>query len=173
MFIFRKKQAERGINVEGWMMSYADMATVLLAMFIVLSTLGKDQTGVSLQKGLESWRDSRHTFGLGGAFQTSSRVFQKEAMSPQYAHGEDGEPEPQGRGPDREDPTRSIDGEQERLQRFLHEMDRQFKVEKLPRVAGNATVDFFDKLAGSAPYLTRKQSEIVQQVLPLLERHTK
>ena len=166
----RKKKGDDGaINTEGWMMSYADMATVLLAMFIVLSTLGKDQTGISLQKGLESWRDSRHTFGLGGAFQTSSQVFQRDAVSPHYAHGEDGDPEPNADGPDREDGPRSIDGEQERLQRFLQEMDRQFQVEKLPRVTGSATVDFYDKLGSGPPYLSPKEAEVVHQMLPLLQ----
>lgn len=51
--MFRRKKALAAVNTEGWMMSYADMVTILLAMFIVLSTLGKDQTGASLQKGLE------------------------------------------------------------------------------------------------------------------------
>lgn len=168
MALFKKKNADGTVNTEGWMMSYADMATVLLSMFIVLSTLGKDQTGVSLQKGLESWRDSRHTFGLSGAFQTSSRVWQREAMAPQYAHQDDDPAD--GTGPDKPEAPRSIDGEHERLQRFLHEMDRQFKVEKLPRVVGSATVDFYDKLGDRPPYLTAKQAEVVYQALPLLER---
>jgi hypothetical protein len=169
MALFKKKGADGVINTEGWMMSYADMATVLLAMFIVLSTLGKDQTGVSLQRGLESWRDSRHSFGLSGAFQTSSRVFQNEALSPQYTLQED-EPATDGGGPDKDEGPRSIDGEHEGLQRFLQEMDRQFKVEKLPRVVGSATVDFYDKLGDAPPYLTAKQAEVVNQAMPLLDR---
>jgi len=169
MVLFKKKGAEGGINTEGWMMSYADMATVLLAMFIVLSTLGKDQTGVSLQKGLESWRDSRASFGLSGAFQTSSRVVQLDAMAPQYVLAEDNPPA-EGAGPDKHEGQRSTDAEQERLQRFLQEMDRQFKVEKLPRVVGSATVDFYDKLGDAPPYLTAKQAEVLNQALPLLDR---
>ena len=96
----KKKGAEGAINTEGWMMSYADMATVLLAMFIVLSTLGKDQTGVSLQRGLESWRDSRASFGLSGAFQTSSQVFQQDAVAPHYVLESDSPPDG-GEGPDK------------------------------------------------------------------------
>jgi hypothetical protein len=110
----KKKGGADAINTEGWMMSYADMATVLLAMFIVLSTLGQDQTGVNLQKGLESWRDSRHTFGLGGAFQTSSNVIQHEAVGPNYALQEDGDVGQNGAGPHPEETTSSIDGEHER-----------------------------------------------------------
>jgi hypothetical protein len=171
MALFRKKAADGAVNTEGWMMSYADMATVLLAMFIVLSTLSKDQTGVSLQKGLESWRDSRQTFGLGGIFSTSSQVVPKREMAPRFVSAEpEPDPDHRGSGPDAENGPRSIDPEHERLQRFLGEMDRQFKVQKLPRVAGSATVDFYDRLTASPPYLTAKQAEVVWQVLPLLGR---
>ena len=91
-------------------------------------------------------------------------------MSPHYAHGDDRDPEPDGHGPDDTDGPRSIDGEQERLQRFLHEMDRQFEVDKLPRVEGSATVDFYDKLGSSPPYLSPKETEVVHQMLPLLQQ---
>src|SRR5438046_8282128 len=79
-----RKKGLAAINTEGWMMSYADMATILLAMFIVLSTLGKDQTGASLQKGLESWRETRQSFGLGGIFSTSDRPGGLGSTGPHY-----------------------------------------------------------------------------------------
>jgi flagellar motor protein MotB len=168
--VAKHKKPDDAVNTEGWMMSYADMATVLLAMFIVLSTLGKDQTGVSLAKGMESWRDSRQTFGLAGMFQTSSHPDQKSELSPQYIHPEDGQPNAKGAGPDNADGPRSIDGEHEKLNRFLHEMDQQFQVEKLPRVVGSAAVDFFDPITEKPPYLARKPQEVIAQVLPLLSR---
>ncbi len=164
----RQKGADEAVNTDGWMMSYADMATVLLAMFIVLSTLGKDQTGVSLEKGLESWRESRANFGLGGLFATSSNVVKGDAPAPNY-HGAD-DAAGEGGGPDADKGPRGRDAEQERLNRFLAEMDRQFKVDKMPRVAGSATVDFFDPLGPAPPYLTARQAEVVGQVLPLLGR---
>ncbi len=67
----RRKSADSHINTEGWMMSYADMATILLAMFIVLSTLGKDQSGVNLYNGTGSFRKALDSFGLPGAFSSS------------------------------------------------------------------------------------------------------
>src|SRR5947209_7064065 len=80
----RKKAGDSPINTEGWMMSYADMATILLAMFIVLSTLGKDQTGVNLHNGTGSFRQALDAFGLPGLFSTSSRVIPLETASPRY-----------------------------------------------------------------------------------------
>src|SRR4051794_37209797 len=87
-----RKKALAAINTEGWMMSYADMATILLAMFIVLSTLGKDQTGASLQKGLESWRETHQNFGLPGIFNTSDRPGGLGSTGPHYnVEGEAGD----------------------------------------------------------------------------------
>src|SRR5689334_20682191 len=133
------------------MMSYADMATILLAMFIVLSTFGKDQTGVTLQKGLESWRESRQFFGLPGFLTGSSQSSQLNTPGPSYSLDRDESGE-QGDG------TSSLtDGETERFQRFMQELERHFDVRTLPRAAGRATVDLFDPLNAAAPLLTVKQ----------------
>src|SRR5581483_8996155 len=81
----RRKPADSHINTEGWMMSYADMATILLAMFIVLSTLGKDQTGVNLYNGTGSFRKALDSFGLPGFFSSSSMPIQLSYPSPHYS----------------------------------------------------------------------------------------
>jgi hypothetical protein len=158
--VARRKNADSKINTEGWMMSYADMATILLAMFIVLSTLGKDQTGASLQKGLESWRESRQFFGLDGMFKESGQVAQLGAPGPHYPFPPD----------DDNDGDPSQDGETARLERFLDQMSRQFDLDKLPKAAGQATVDFFDPLHSQAPLLTAKHIERLSPVLRLLHR---
>src|SRR2546428_132665 len=78
---------EDGINVNGWMMSYADMATTLLAMFIALSTLGKDQTGINLYNGTGSFTHSLDTFGLPGLFPNSAHVIQLDHPGPHHLGG--------------------------------------------------------------------------------------
>ena len=120
----RKKGQLDQVNTEGWMMSYADMATILLAMFIVLSVLGKDQTGVALHKGLESYRESRASFGLSGLFSSSPSKAQFDAPMTRFPNG----------APDDGAPGRSIDSEQEQMQHFLEEMNRRFSILKLPAV---------------------------------------
>src|SRR5207249_255869 len=80
----RKHAADGHVNTEGWMMSYADMATTLLAMFIVLSTMGKDQTGVSLYNGTGSFFHALDTLGLGGNFTASAKAIQFDAYGPKY-----------------------------------------------------------------------------------------
>jgi len=162
--VAKHKKAESKINTEGWMMSYADMATILLAMFIVLSTFGKDQTGATLQKGLESWRESRQFFGLPGFLTGSSQVSQHHSPGPSYSLDH----EASGENGDR--PSSLTDGETERFQNFLQELERHFEVRTLPRAAGRATVDLFDPLHAQAPLLSAKQFATCGQILPLLRR---
>jgi flagellar motor protein MotB len=159
----RKKGHESAINAEGWMMSYADMITLLLALFIMLSTLGKDQTGMRLQKGLESYREHVSWFGLSGLFGGADKGMQDDSPMPKYPYEAEGA---EGRG----DPRRVMDVEKEKLQHFLGEMSRQFKTEALPRIANQATLDVFEPLAAQAPYLTAKHVEALQPLLPVLRR---
>jgi hypothetical protein len=162
-----RKHALAAVNTEGWMMSYADMATILLAMFIVLSTLGKDQTGASLQKGLESYRESRQNFGLPGFFSTSNSPNPFGKSRPYYSLPGDGGA---GAGAGGQLNALNIDQEQERFQQFLGEMGRQFQVKRLPPIVGQATVDLFEPLNKTSPYWTARHHEFLAQVTPLLRR---
>jgi hypothetical protein len=167
----RRKQADSQINTEGWMMSYADMATILLAMFIVLSTLGKDQTGVNLYNGTGSFRKALDSFGLPGIFPTSARPIQMNYPSPHYSLESSGDQPGRGQssGTGEEGlPARTIDAEQEQMQRFLQEVGRRFPVEKVPRAQGQAVVDFYDRLNKSPPYLAPNQSAVIGQTVPIL-----
>jgi len=145
------------------MLSYADMVTLLLALFIMLSTLGKDQTGLNFQRGLESLRQHQNWFGLPGMLAGTDRKIHLDAPLPKYPF----EPTPDAeKGP----PRRVLDAERERLQYFLEEMQRQFNVEKLPRITSQATLDLFGPLNGSAPHLTAKHLEVIRPLLPVLHR---
>ncbi len=150
------------------MMSYADMATILLAMFIVLSTLGKDQTGISLANGTGSFVNSMNCFGLAGLFTTSAKPIPMNNPTPHYLfqsrddEGDDGRPA--------DDHRRVIDGEEEHLQRFLQELQRQFPVKRLPRQIGQVVIDLYEPLRKTAPYLGQRHTEVLDQVRPLLER---
>ncbi len=69
-------------------------------------------------------------------------------------------------------PSRTIDGEQEQMQRFLQEIGRRFPVEKVPRSEGQSVIDFYDRLNKSAPYLSPSQSEVIGQIVGVLRRGT-
>lgn len=167
LFRYFKKKGDRAkINTDGWMMSYADMATTLLAMFIVLSTLGKDQTGISLYNGTGSFVESMESFGLPGLFPNSSRMIPLETSSPHYPNGSPEDPPP----PDGQDPARQIDAEEEQLQQFLAELNRLFPIDRLPRATGQAVVDLYEPLNKKGPLLRPRHLEVLGQVVPALHR---
>jgi hypothetical protein len=60
---------------------------------------------------------------------------------------------------------RSIDGEEERLQRFLNQMRCRFRLSPTPPEEGRAAVDFYVALRDKAPML---RPEAQEQVAPLL-----
>lgn len=164
---FSKKVGGK-VNTQGWMISYADMATILLAMFIVLSTLGKDQTGVSFQNARDSLDDSRRSFGLSGMFSTSSTPIPLEGPTPHYAY--DRPTDQADKSPDGLPPRRVLDGDEEHLRRFVQEIQRQFPCERQPRPSGQVIVDLYEPLGREAPYLTAKHNDVLLQVVSLLER---
>src|SRR5437016_3554424 len=92
----KRKRPHSAVNGEGWLMSYADMTTILLSLFIVLTTLGQDQTGINFYKGVESFRESQHRFGLPGQFGSSGSIHDLEAPMARYSL--DGEGEREGGG---------------------------------------------------------------------------
>ncbi|GIW78415.1 MAG: hypothetical protein KatS3mg105_0222 [Gemmatales bacterium] len=164
----KREQINKG---DSWLVSFSDLITTLLCFFIILSVLVQDQSGLKLYEGLQSFRKV-HEFQFFGMLSGSKQVDQKSRPKPKHSMGTpDGEK--QGGTPDRADgepETRSIDGEEERLQKYLAEIDRLFSVKKLPAITGRATVDFYEKLhKGSAP-LTEHHREFISQVLPLLRR---
>jgi hypothetical protein len=163
---FKKKGDQARINTNSWMMSYADMATTLLASFVVLSTLGKDQTGISLYNGTGSFAESMQTFGLPGLTSNSSRIIPLETSSPHYrsASTEDQPP------PDGQDSARLIDIEEEQFQQFLAELNRLFPVTQLPRITGQAVVDLYEPFNKKGPLLRPKHLEMLAQVVPALHR---
>jgi hypothetical protein len=163
----RKALTPGKIDALGWMMSYADMATILLAMFIVLSALSRDQTGITFERATRSLANAREAFGLPGLFSTSSQPIPFEGPTPHYAYAEsDVSP---GESADDAKPERVLDGDEENLKRFVLEIQRQFPCERQPAVAGRVIVDLYEPLGKKAPYLTTSHTEAISQLLPMLE----
>jgi hypothetical protein len=103
-------------------------------------------------------------------FADSSKPIQAEAPSPSYHLEPDGEGDPTKGGPDAGDrPVRIIDAEEEQLQRFLNELNRQLPVEKMPHLAGQAVVDFHQNLKKEPPFLTARQKGVIWEIVPLLK----
>lgn len=158
--LFRKRKTpDKKPDPEAWMMSYGDMATILLAMFIVLSTLGKDQTGLNLMQGLESWRDSRQFFGLGGTSPRSARVQQMQFPGRTYSV-----PDPWSR--DQNDRDAVLDAEQEDLDRLLNWLKDSFDLRRVQAPAAQATVEEFEPFRNGR--LSPAQHRRLEPLIPVL-----
>ena len=160
MFFRRKKKAgESGIDPNAWMMSYADMVTILLAMFIVLSTLSKDQTGLSLYYGTGSYRKAVKSFGLPSNTDNTAKTVPLNTPGPRYSY----ENPNTDQAPDTN--QRIIDAEEEMFQHYLSKTNSEFSVQKVKGEAGRSAVDFHNKTGNNYPRLTGKQREMI---IPLL-----
>ncbi len=145
----RRKCAGSAINTDGWMMSYADMATILLAMLIVLSTLSRDQTGITLYHGAGSFVQALGSFGLPATSAAVQRPILTNYSTPRYLF------DPVKDAPDED--------EEESLHRFLQELHRQFPVERLRPQNGQVVIDLYEPLHREPPYLAAHHTEALEQ----------
>lgn len=152
----RRPHAANPINTSGWMMSYADMVTILLAMLIVLSTLSRDQTGVTLYNGAASFTKALGSFGLPGFSAASLRPLATNYSTPHYLFKA-------------REQARDEAGD-EQLQHLLQELNRQFAVECLRPQAGQVVIDLYEPLHRDAPYLAPHHLEALDRIRPLLDR---
>jgi Membrane MotB of proton-channel complex MotA/MotB len=169
--LLRKKKAHvggGGPDANAWMVSYADMATILLAMFIVLSTFSQDQTGITLYHGTGSFKKGLKNFGLPGLSPNSTQTVPLNHAGPQHSFDPAEGWKPKEHTPDA--PDRVIDVEEEHFQHFLDEIGRVCPLNKLRRTVGQVTVDMHEPLSPLPPYLTVGHRLRVLPLLALLQR---
>ena len=155
-------EAHGGVDPNGWMISYADMVTILLAMFIVLSTLAQDQTGISLYHGTGSYHKAVNSFGIPGLMSYTEKSVQQNHSGPRYSVDN---PDPNSKPAL---PDQLHDGELEQFQGFLADLSKDNNVNKTERTEGRAAVDIHTKLNTTAPYLNEKQTSMLIPVLSLV-----
>lgn len=146
----RKKKCPSGPN-NGYLISFGDTMTALLAFFIVLNSLAEEQTGANLHAGTGSFMKSVDKFGLAGKINSnlSAQAFQQQAIAPKYvvSDPEDRPPERGARGPDDvNDSQRIVDREKDDYQRFLQDLRRVNNLQEERRVEGEVSFDVLEKL---------------------------
>lgn len=172
----RRKSAPPSGPNQGYLVSFGDTMTALLAFFIVLNSLAEDQSGANLYEGTGSFIRAISSFGLPGRFfgQQSSRPFQMTETNPRYLAPSD-QPLPDVEvdpsGPDPVDhQQRVIDYEMESYQRFLHELDRLHETTPQPDVVGEVAFDRMNALPSQAPLLDTGFREMLGPIAPLLRQ---
>ena len=145
----RKKKAPPAPPSKAYLVSFGDTMTALLAFFIVLNSLAKEQTGANMYSGTGSFINAVKSLGVPGQFSgnRSSNMIRKEAPSPIYAVPNNDPNAKKGKGPDdTNDEKQIIDREQEDFQRFLNEMERKFSLEASQPIREQVVLDCWTKL---------------------------
>lgn len=168
----RKKTQSTGGPSRAYLISFGDTMTALLAFFIVLNSLAKEQTGANLYSGTGSFVRALSGLGLPGMLgKRAERVTQLDYVSPFYTVDDPESRTREGppKGPDDEDNgVRVIDREREEFERFVFEMEHLYSVDSLPKAKGQIVFDSFDGFPSAPPLLTEDRRTLCGEVLPLL-----
>ncbi|QDU40242.1 hypothetical protein Mal4_45980 [Maioricimonas rarisocia] len=171
----RKKKCPPSGPNNGYLISFGDTMTALLAFFIVLNSLAQDQTGANLHAGTGSFVRVLQSFGLNGIFaeERSRLAFQMEAPSPMYMAPSEDSPDREwnASGPDEDDSaTRVVDWEEASFHRFLNELERLHRGESLPEIEGEVAFDRAEPLPKEGPLLDAELRKMLQEFAPLIRR---
>jgi len=172
----KKKLPLKGAS-KAYLISFGDTMTALLAFFIVLNSLAREQTGADLHTGTGSFMSALKSAGLQGILseRKSELVTQLSATAPQYQVASDLEQshDRHSTGPDDVDSKRrSLDREREEFEVFMRDVDSAFPVAALPTAQGEVAFDVFERLGRKPPYLPAAAERLLPQVLPLLSNET-
>ncbi len=159
----------------GYLVSFGDTMTALLAFFIVLNALAQDQTGINLYRGTGSFVAALNDVGTDGYFDSDSskNVFQRDAESPIYMvdDGQDSPDPGRGNGPDAVDnQLRVIDRDQEQLQRLLNELEQALPTQQTAEHTQQVSFDLFKALGPPPNILSFDVKQVIAQSLPMVLR---
>lgn len=159
----------------GYLVSFGDTMTALLAFFIVLNSLAEEQTGANLHAGTGSFVQTLSSMGVPGMLDTkqSKQAFQHSEPSPLYMVPDPQErpPEKNGSGPDDDnDEGRVIDRQREDFNRFLQEIRRLSPLQKERGIAGEVSFDILGTLPREGSLMTPEVRETLNGISPQLRQ---
>ena len=158
-----------------YLISFGDTMTAMLAFFIVLNTMAKEQTGANLHAGTGSFVSAISSMGLPGSFtgDKSKNIQQMNHSSPKYVVNDNGEisEDNSGDGPDDEDNgLRVLDRQMENLQRMMTEFEQQFDVSQATDESSSVVFDLFDRIGKPGSLLPDDARKVIVRSLAVLTR---
>ena len=160
----KRRRFDTSCPNQSYLISFGDTMTALLAFFIVINTMAKDQTGAKLYSGTGSFSKSLHSFGLS-VNEATGKPIQYEYANPLYIVNDDpssaGQAKRVGQGPDaNSNNLRVIERQKDQLRRFLIEMEQWARAHPMPRTKGTAVFDFFEPIQTESPLVSDSVTEL-------------
>lgn len=160
---------------KAYLVSFGDTMTALLAFFIVLNSLAKDQTGANMYAGTGSFVNAFAKSGTpgGNPGNRSSDMIQQTNQAPIYALAENlDKNETDGNvGPDDTDrKDRIINREKEEFQKFLNDIDKAFGVETKKPVVNQVVFDSFESFNRENGKLSEHAIKLASELIPKLRQ---
>lgn len=144
----KRKKLAPSVPSKAYLVSFGDTMTALLAFFIVLNSLAKEQTGANMHSGTGSFVNAFASSGSPGdlAGDRSSEMLQQEAQKPIYALAENLQDSEKKIGPDDENERqRIINREKEAFQKFLAQLEKQLDLKTLRSIENQVVFDSFER----------------------------
>lgn len=170
----RKKKPESGPN-NGYLISFGDTMTALLAFFIVMNSLATDQTGANLYSGTGSFINVSDGMGVPGLFVAGRSTYplQMHQPAPIYIVGDEDDDtvDNQSTGPDDTGEEAIVkDFEQDQLERFLKQMQEDNTVTPQDMIQGEVAFDMMKSLPKDGDIFVEELKEQLLALSPALRR---
>ena len=170
----RKKKPEPAPPSQAYLVSFGDCMTALLAFFIVLVSLAKEQTGANLYSGTGSFVKATKEFGVPGNYygDRSDRAVQLNEASPLYIIDDPDNPDKtrgQGGPDDENNPGRIIDRDEDELMRFLNELQHNFTLEEKKVFTSDVVIDLFERFGKTdKDFLNPKTQTVLKETVGMI-----
>ncbi|MCR9293698.1 MAG: hypothetical protein NXI32_13320 [bacterium] len=154
---------------KAYLVSFGDTMTALLAFFIVMNSLAKDQTGANMYAGTGSFARAFTASGQPGGMvgRRSDEMIQQAYQQPVYALAENLNQEGDI-GPDDSGKDKIKDRDQEQFQKFLNAVEQDFGLEQQPKTEQQIVIDSFEPIWTKQGALGQHAVQLLAQTIPKL-----
>jgi flagellar motor protein MotB len=172
----KRKKIEPSMPSKAYLVSFGDTMTALLAFFIVLNSMAKEQTGANMYAGTGSFVAAFSSSGMPGGMpgKRSRDMLQQEAQKPIYALAEnlDKNQDQSGNvGPDDTNKKdRVIDRDKENFQKFLDDMEKRFGLETRSPLTNQVVFDSFEPWDPDTGQMSRHAMELLSETISKLRQ---
>ena len=167
----RKQKPPDAPPSKAYLLSFGDTMTALLAFFIVLNSLAKEQTGANMHTGTGSFVNAFSKSGTAGMMpgNRSANAFQKKHHAPIYALAENLDKNEGNVGPDNKKARdRIVDADKARFQKFLEQMDKDHGLESKPPTVNQVAFDSFVPFNRQTGAMSDHAIQLAAEIIPKL-----